>query len=166
MLLRTLGPAALAASRAPVADAMAVVGADWAVPVVRAGAAVAALGSLLSLIAGVGRTTLAMARERDLPGWLAAVHPRYQVPHHAEIALAAMVAVLVAFFDLRGVIGFSSFGVLLYYGIANAAPSTPSRNVNGPKRRVSIRISPSGRSSGRLSMSSKMSTQKSSYFPY
>ena len=133
MLLRTLGPAALAASRAPVADAMAVVGADWAVPVVRAGAAVAALGSLLSLIAGVGRTTLAMARERDLPGWLAAVHPRYQVPHHAEIALAAMVAVLVAFFDLRGVIGFSSFGVLLYYGIANASAFRQTKGRRYPR---------------------------------
>jgi len=121
MLLRTLGPATLAASRAPIADAMKLAGAESVVPLVRAGAAVAALGSLLSLIAGVGRTTLAMAREGDLPGWLAAVHPKYEVPHHAEIALAALVSVLVAMFDLRGVIGFSSFGVLLYYGIANAS---------------------------------------------
>ncbi len=62
-----------------------------------------------------------MARERDLPGWLAGVHPKYRVPHHAEIALAVVVCVLVAFFDLREVIGFSSFGVLLYYAIANAS---------------------------------------------
>ena len=121
MLLRTLGPDALAASRAPLADAMTAAGAHWAVPVIRVGAAVAALGSLLSLIAGVGRTSLAMARNADLPRWLAAVHPRYQVPHHAEIALAVVVSVLVGFGGLREVIGFSSFGVLLYYGIANAS---------------------------------------------
>lgn len=121
MLLRTLGPLALAGSHAPVADAMRAAGIDWAVPVVRVGAAVATLGSLLSLIAGVGRTSLAMAREGDLPSWLAGVHPRYRVPHHAEVALAVLVCVLVALFDLRGVIGFSSFGVLLYYGIANAS---------------------------------------------
>lgn len=121
MLLRTLGPAELATSTAPIADAMVAVGAQWAAPIIGAGAAVAALGSLLSLIAGVGRTGLAMARERDLPGWLAAVHPRYRVPHHAEIALGLVVSVLVLLFDLRSVIGFSSFGVLLYYGIANAS---------------------------------------------
>jgi basic amino acid/polyamine antiporter, APA family len=83
----------------------------------------------LALIAGIGRTTLAMARHRDLPGWLGAVHPRYHVPHHAEIALGVVVCVLAATVDLRGVIGFSSFGVLIYYAIANASaysqPPTP-----------------------------------------
>ncbi|MGB8795152.1 MAG: amino acid permease, partial [Mycobacterium sp.] len=79
---------------------------------------------LLALIAGIGRTTLAMARHRDLPGWLAAVHPRYQVPHHAEIALGVVVCVLAATVDLRGAIGFSSFGVLIYYAIANASAYT------------------------------------------
>ena len=45
-------------------------------PVVRAGAAVAALGVLLSLLAGVSRTALAMARDCDLPRALAAVSRR------------------------------------------------------------------------------------------
>jgi APA family basic amino acid/polyamine antiporter len=57
------------------------------------------------LIAGVGRTGLAMARHRDPPAWLAAVHPRYRVPHRAEMALAVVVSILVATVDLRGVIG-------------------------------------------------------------
>jgi APA family basic amino acid/polyamine antiporter len=76
---------------------------------------------LLALIAGLGRTGLAMARERDLPGWLDAVHPRFRVPHRAELTVAAIVVVLVLTADLRGAIGFSSFGVLLYYFVANAA---------------------------------------------
>ena len=62
-----------------------------------------------------------MARGRDLPGWLAAVHPRHRTPHHATLAIALVVTALVATVDLRGVIGFSSFGVLVYYAIANAA---------------------------------------------
>ncbi len=106
---------------------MQAAGAGALVPVVRVGAALAALGALLALIAGIGRTGLAMARHRDLPGWLAAVHPRYRVPHRAEIALAVVVCVLVLTVDLRGVIGFSSFGVLLYYAIANAAAFTQPR---------------------------------------
>ena len=123
-LLLSLGPDRIAGATAPLATAVDTAGAAWAVPVVRIGAALASLGALLALIAGIGRTTLAMARNGDLPRWLAAVHPRYQVPHHAEVALAAAVGALVLTTDLRGVIGFSSFGVLLYYAIANAAAFT------------------------------------------
>ncbi|MGH3846810.1 MAG: amino acid permease, partial [Pseudonocardiaceae bacterium] len=93
-------------------------------PVVGVGAALASLGALLALIAGLGRTSLAMARHRDLPGWFAAVHPRFQVPHHAEAALAVVVSIVVLSVDVRGVIGFSSVGVLVYYGIANACAYT------------------------------------------
>jgi len=104
--------------------AVEAVGAAWAKPVVRIGAAVASLGSLLALIAGLGRTSLAMARNRDLPRWLAAVHPRFEIPHHAELAVGAAVSVLVLTTDLRGAIGFSSFGVLVYYAVANASAFT------------------------------------------
>jgi len=120
VLLGSLGPEGIAADVAPLA-AGAVGGLGWAAPVIRAGAAIAALGALLGLMAGIGRTSLAMARERDLPGWLAAVHPEYRSPHRAEAALTAVVVVLVLTLDVRGAIGFSSFGVLLYYFVANVA---------------------------------------------
>ncbi|MFE0736418.1 APC family permease [Streptomyces sp. NPDC058855] len=123
-VLTVLGPAALAGSAAPPADAARAAGASWLVPVVTVGAAVAALGSLLSLILGVSRTTLAMARDGYLPAGLAAVHPRFHVPHRAELAVGAVVAVVAATADVRGAIGFSSFGVLVYYGIANASAWT------------------------------------------
>ncbi|MYX36086.1 MULTISPECIES: amino acid permease [unclassified Streptomyces] len=118
-LLAVLGPQGLAGSAAPLADAAG----DLA-PLMRVGAAVAAVGSLLALILGVSRTTLAMARDGHLPRTLAAVHPRSGVPHHAELAVGAVVAVLAATADLRGAIGFSSFGVLAYYAVANASAWT------------------------------------------
>lgn len=123
-LLATLGPDGTAATPAPLTAAVELDGQGWAVTVVRVGAAAASLGALLALVAGVGRTSLAMAREGDLPRWLAAVHPRHRVPHHAEVALAVVVCVLVLTVDLRGAIGFSSFGVLLYYLVANLAAWT------------------------------------------
>lgn len=123
-ILVGLGPAGVAATPAPLAAAVQASGWAWASLLVRLGAAAAALGALLALIAGIGRTTLAMARHDDLPRWLAAVHERHQVPHHAEVAVAALVCILILFTDLRGVIGFSSFGVLLYYLIANVAAYT------------------------------------------
>jgi APA family basic amino acid/polyamine antiporter len=122
--LLALGPDRLATSTAPLADMVGAGTWQWAVPVVAAGGAAAALGALLALVAGIGRTTLAMARQADLPGWLAAVHPRNQVPHRAEVALALVVSLLVLTVDLRGAIGFSSFGVLVYYLIANLSAFT------------------------------------------
>jgi APA family basic amino acid/polyamine antiporter len=94
------------------------------VPVVGAGAAVAALGSLLALILGVSRTSLAMARDGHLPRVLAAVHPRYKVPHRAELTIGFAVAILAAFTDIRHAIGFSSFAVLTYYAVTNASALT------------------------------------------
>lgn len=125
-LLLTLGAEGVAGSAAPLAAAVGAGTWDAVTPVVRVGAAAASLGALLALIAGISRTGLAMAREADLPRWLAAVHPRYHVPHRAELTLAAAVCVLVLTVDLRGAIGFSSFGVLLYYVVANLAAFTQS----------------------------------------
>jgi APA family basic amino acid/polyamine antiporter len=127
--LAVAGPDTLAASSAPLRTAVEVAGADWAKPVVTVGAAVASLGALLALLAGVSRTGLAMGRNRDLPGRLAAVDPARDVPRAAQLAVAGVVVLLVATIDLRGVIGFSSFGVLLYYAVANASAWTqePSR---------------------------------------
>jgi len=126
-LLTVLGPDAVAGSAAPLADAAAATGRPWVGAVVRVGAVAASLGALLALVAGVSRTTLAMAREGDLPRPLAAVHARYRVPHRAEVALGGVVVVLVLTVDLRGAIGFSSFGVLLYYLVANLAALTQDR---------------------------------------
>ena len=90
-------------------------------PIVRIGATVASLGVLLSLIVGVSRTAFAMSANRDLPVFFAAVHPRYGVPHRAEIGVGLLVVALVLLADLRTAIGFSAFTVLLYYAITNIA---------------------------------------------
>ncbi|WP_309079707.1 APC family permease [Zhihengliuella sp.] len=136
---RFLGLPALAASPAPVADAATGLGIP--APVVVAAACVAILGALLSLVAGVSRTLLAMAREGDVPADLARIaslrglfspgpHPpvdargapeRHAVPWAGQLAVGVVVLLLVQAGDLTTVIGFSSFGVLVYYGVANLA---------------------------------------------
>lgn len=127
-LMAILGPG-LATATAPLADAVKAAGAGGFEPVVRIGAAAAALGSLLSLILGVSRTGLAMARDGHLPTVLAAVHPRYRVPHRAELAVGVVVATVAAVADVRSAIGFSSFAVLVYYAIANASAATLGRRL-------------------------------------
>ncbi|MEV4597441.1 amino acid permease [Amycolatopsis sp. NPDC049253] len=133
-LLLTLGPQRLAASADPIAEAAA----PWLAPVVRAGAALASLGSLLALVLGVSRTTLAMARDGYLPRALASVHPRFEVPQRAELAVGVVVAVLATTVDLRGAIGFSSFAVLAYYAIANAAALRLRAEENPAPRIVAV----------------------------
>jgi APA family basic amino acid/polyamine antiporter len=118
------GAEAVAASTAPLATAVEAGRLGSLSPVVRVGATVASLGVLLSLIVGVSRTTFAMASNHDLPSFLSAVHPRYRVPHRAELAVGAIAATVAALADVRSAIGFSSFAVLVYYAIANAAAWT------------------------------------------
>ena len=129
-LMAILGPE-LPTATAPLADAVRAAGYPSFEPIVRIGAAVAALGSLLSLILGVSRTGLAMARDGHLPAVLAAVHPRYQVPHQAEVAVGLVVATVAAVADVRAAIGFSSFAVLVYYAVANASAWTLDESLRG-----------------------------------
>lgn len=124
VVLGVLGPGATAASSAPVADAAALVwGEGWAW-VVRLAAGLAALGALLNLVLGISRTTLAMARDGHLPRVLATVAGPAAVPRLAEITVGVVVLAVVLTTDLRGAIGFSSFGVLLYYAVANVSAYT------------------------------------------
>ncbi|WP_026549858.1 APC family permease [Arthrobacter sp. Br18] len=143
-LLSALGAGALADSPAPLRDVFDAV-ADPARPpsadggtipraAVTLAAALASLGALLALIAGVGRTTLAMAREGDLPRALSRISARHGVPWAADVLSAVVVVVLLLVTDVLTVVGFSSFGVLLYYAIANAAAFTlPERQWYAPR---------------------------------
>ena len=119
--LLSSGAPAMAAAGAPLAAAVEAGRFSALAPVVRVGAAIAAAGVLLSLLAGISRTILSMARRRELPGVLDAVHPTHRTPHRAEISVAVLVCGVVLVADLRGAIGFSSFAVLTYYGLANAS---------------------------------------------
>jgi APA family basic amino acid/polyamine antiporter len=127
-VLAVLGAGRAGATSAPLVAVAQATPWPWLVPVVRAGAAVAALGSLLALVLGVSRTTFAMARDRHLPGVLDAVHPRHGVPHRAQLAVGVVVAAVVLLADVRGAIGFSSVAVLAYYAIANASALTLGRD--------------------------------------
>jgi APA family basic amino acid/polyamine antiporter len=136
--LAALGPRRLAEASAPLSEAVRAAGTGWLAPGVQVGATVAALGSLLALILGVSRTTLAMARDHHLPHALTAVHPRFGVPHRAELLIGVVVAALAATADLRGAIGFSSFAVLIYYAVANASAFTLRPDERRPRRAIPV----------------------------
>lgn len=124
LLLNHLPGGQLAATRTPLLDAVLESRFQGGALLVQVGAAAACLGALLALITGVGRTTLAMARERDLPAPLAKVGGKHTVPYVAELSVAAVVILLLLTTDVMTVVGFSSFGVLMYYAVANASAYT------------------------------------------
>jgi APA family basic amino acid/polyamine antiporter len=97
-------------------------------PVVDIGAGIAALGVLLNLIPGVSRTSLAMARERELPHVFAHIDGARSIPLRAELTVAVLVIALVVVVDLRSAIGISGVAVLTYYAITNAAALTLRRD--------------------------------------
>ena len=58
----------------------------------------------------------------------------HTVPFFAELAVAAAVIILLLTRDVLTVVGFSSFGVLIYYAVTNAAAFTlPGRPWHAPR---------------------------------
>lgn len=88
----------------------------WVVGVL---AVVACCGSLLAILAGLSRTSLQMARHRDLPGILSWVSPGTQGPLYSEIAVAVAAIGLVVATDPLWLVGLSGAGVLSYYAIGH-----------------------------------------------
>jgi basic amino acid/polyamine antiporter, APA family len=122
--LAVVPASALAATDAPLRLVVEASRFDALAPITRVGAGVASLGVLLNLIPGVSRTTLAMARERDLPPWFARVDERRSVPLRAELTVASVVVALVLVLDLRDALAVSGVTVLTYYAVTNAAALT------------------------------------------
>src|SRR5437667_7456527 len=65
------------------------------------------------------RVALAMGKERELPGWLGAVHPRFRSPHHAVIALGVVCAILALLVNLRQVLEIANVFSLVWYCVVN-----------------------------------------------
>ena len=108
----------LPSSATPVAD---LVGDPALHAVVLGAGALACLGSLMGILAGLSRTGLAMARERDLPGPLSTIAARTRTPVVAEAvtALAAIAAALLL--PAGSLVAFSSTCVLTYYAVAHVS---------------------------------------------
>jgi len=125
ILLMRLGAHDLAASSSPLADAVG----PGAATLIRITAAAACLGSLLSVLAGLSRTSLAMARDGELPGRLAAISERTAAPVFAELAVAVVGVAAVLLLDPARLVGVSACAVLGYYGVAHLSAIARARRL-------------------------------------
>ena len=90
-------------------------GNPWITPIV---AALASLGSMLALLAGVSRTAATMAEDQELPK-VFQKRNRFGSPWLAEVIIAAGAIALTSAGQIVWVIGFSSFSVLFYYAVGH-----------------------------------------------
>jgi APA family basic amino acid/polyamine antiporter len=116
-----VGSAELAGSNSPLAQAISTAGSPLAVQVVSFGGLLATASVLLTAILGVSRMAYSMARRKDIPQALAKLHGKFRTPYYSILTVGVLMAVLVLFFDLTGVVAVSTFGALFYYALTNAA---------------------------------------------
>ncbi len=121
--------ARLPLSATPVADLVAAPALHAAVLIA---GALACLGSLMGILAGLSRTGLAMARERDLPGALSRIADRTRTPVVAEASVAALAIVGALLLPAGSLVAVSSTCVLAYYAIAHvsADPDAAARRAD------------------------------------
>ncbi|MDN4471658.1 APC family permease [Demequina zhanjiangensis] len=103
---------------------------------VTAVAALSVLGAMLAVLAGAGRTAMAMAREGDLPRRLAA-QGRSGAPWLAELVIA-LAAVALVWTQGTSLLLVSVATILTYYAVANSAAFVQSRR----GRAATLRIPP------------------------
>jgi APA family basic amino acid/polyamine antiporter len=131
-LLVGLGAERLATEPAPLVALVDTGQASALGVLVRLGAAVAAGSALLSVLVGVSRTALAMARRRELPGALARVCSR-GTPCWADLAGGVVAIVLAMLAGPVAAIALSACSVLVYYAVINlAALRLPRANRRWP----------------------------------
>jgi len=100
------------------AAATAAGSAVWAV---FAAALVATFYDIIGILLTASRVGLAMARARELPGWLAGVHARFRTPYRSVIALGLVSALLALAFDLRSLLAVASAFMVVWYLVTHQA---------------------------------------------
>lgn len=117
-LLVGLGPERLAVEPAPLVAVMDTGRASSVGVLVRVGAAVAAGSALLTVLVGLSRMALAMARRGELPAALATVGGR-GTPCRADLVGGLVTIVITVLAGPAAAIAVSACAVLVYYAVIN-----------------------------------------------
>lgn len=87
----------LAESTRPLADAAAAFLGPWGGGLIAAGAVISVLGNLTVVTLVSPRLLFAMGERRELPAWMASVHPSFRTPHMAiYFSMAVMLALALS----------------------------------------------------------------------
>jgi basic amino acid/polyamine antiporter, APA family len=122
----------LADSERPLADAAGRFFGATGVTVIAAGALISITGSLNVSLLGGSRLPFAMAERRQLPGVLAAAHPRYRTPHVSILLTAAVILALTLSGSFIYALTLSTITRLVIYASTCAALPVLRRKRGAP----------------------------------
>ncbi len=118
----------LASANSPLSYAIGATGNPVAVQIISIGGLLATATVLLTSILGVSRMIFSMARRRDLPQALSILSAKFGTPHISIWSVGLAMVVLVLFADLSGIVVVSTFALLFWYVLVNAASLKLERN--------------------------------------
>src|SRR5690606_37064992 len=99
----------------PLAAALTARGLPWVSGIVALGAVIATTSVLFVFQLGQPRILFSMARDGLLPGWAAAVHPRYRTPHVTTILTGIAVAFFAGVTNIDEVVELCNIGTLFAF---------------------------------------------------
>jgi len=103
------------AELAPLFDAARVLGTPWLTVILFVGTLFSAIASANGCINDAARAWFSMGRDRYLPAWFGAVHPRYRTPFRSILFLIPIAAIFALYIPLAQIITFSILSGLLNY---------------------------------------------------
>src|SRR5213596_289051 len=118
--LRVLGVAGLAASTAPAADTMRLLLGPVGAKIIAAGIALSTFGFLNLVILVTPRVLQAMAADGVFFRRFAALHPTYQTPTAAIVALAGFAVALTLTGTFGQLVDYVTFGDWIFFGLCVA----------------------------------------------
>jgi APA family basic amino acid/polyamine antiporter len=102
----------LAGSGSPLTDAARATGNLTLIAAISFGALVATVSVLLTNLIGLSRVSFAMARNGQLPKYLATIHPKLGTPYVSILITGVLMAILALVSDLRQAAAITSFSLL------------------------------------------------------
>ncbi len=103
------------AELAPLYDAAKVTGSPALIVILFVGTLLSAIASANGCINDAARAWFSMGRDRYLPEWFGAVHPRYHTPFRSILFLTPIAALFALYIPLAQIITFSILSGLLNY---------------------------------------------------
>src|SRR5438876_523436 len=132
--LRVLGHAGLAASTAPAADTMRAVLGPIGGKIIAAGIALSTFGFLNLVVLVTPRVLQAMAADGVFFRRFAVLHPTYQTPAAAIVALATLAVLLTLTGTFGQLVDYVTFGDWIFFGLTAAALFVYRKRDQSPTR--------------------------------
>jgi len=104
----------------PLAIGIDLTGVRWGSLLVKIGALMGLTSTIVVMLLGQSRVFFSMSRDRLLPGWFSAIHPRFRTPWISTLTVGIFVAVLAASLPINVLDEMVSIGTLLAFVIVCA----------------------------------------------